>query len=160
MGGSGLVDAGRTARAYAVTESDGDVCLVLATAEVSSAGCAPLSSAASERPIILSGVDGGVPVTVGLLRDGTSRVDVARPGAGSTSQAVDGNVFAVRGRASSVSWVDRSGSRHAESLAVPAGASVSGCRANDPPWRRWRLRFGRATAEAGDALSRSVPRGA
>jgi hypothetical protein len=127
LGGPGLVDAGKTAKAYAVTESDGDVCMVLATATVTSAGCAPPSSAASERPILLSGVDGGVPVTVGLLYDGPSRVDVARPGARSKrSQAVDGNVFVVRGRATSVSWQDRSGTRHTQSLAVAAAVRVSG----------------------------------
>jgi hypothetical protein len=110
-------------KVYAVSEPSGDVCLVVRTAERLRSGCAPLASAMSDKPLVMTGSDRGQPLAVGLLHDGPTHVDVARPTTAgpTTPQAVIANVFVVRGPASSVSWRDDDGSRHQQSVAAQHG---------------------------------------
>jgi hypothetical protein len=114
-------------RVYAVSELAGDVCLVVRTAGASRVGCTPLASAMSDRPLMMVGSDDGQPLAVGLLHDGPTHVDVARPSTAgpATRQAVTSNVFVVRGAASSVSWRDDDGSRHEQPVRAPQGPARS-----------------------------------
>jgi hypothetical protein len=126
-GTSRLAYAGDGFTVYAVTRHTGDVCLVARTSGGTTSGCASLADAASERPLVMSTSEGGRPLAVGLLHDGPTRVHV-RSAERSWWLPVRGNVFVVRGAASSVSWTSADGSRHAHALAgsdggvAPAGS--------------------------------------